>query len=87
MKIFVGNVDWQADETDLTELFENYGPVQDVQLPKGKITGEPRGFAFVTMDDQAAIEAIRKLNGSVFRGRLLTVNEARPKPRRQDKEL
>ncbi len=79
-KIFVGNLNFQATEQELQDFLSSYGAVQEVFMPKDRETGKPRGFAFVTFeDDAAAQEALRDLNGKEFAGRPLTVNEARPK--------
>lgn len=79
-KIFVGNLNFQATEQELQDFLAQYGAVQEVFMPKDRETGKPRGFAFVTFEeDDAAQRALRDLNGKEFAGRPLTVNEARPK--------
>ncbi|HUS37172.1 MAG TPA: RNA-binding protein, partial [Verrucomicrobiae bacterium] len=56
------------------------GPVQQVDMIMDRMTGRPRGFGFVTMENQAdAQKAIEELHGKAFGGRDLTVNEARPR--------
>jgi RNA recognition motif-containing protein len=78
--IYVGNLDFSASEDQLRTLFAAYGAVQTVRAVADRDTGEPRGFAFVEMnDDGKARDAIRILNGSFHGGRALIVNEARPK--------
>ena len=79
MKLYVGNIDYGTTENGLEGLFSNYGDVKDVAVITDRQTGQSRGFAFVTMDDQGANEAIDALNGDEFEGRRLTVNQARPK--------
>lgn len=80
-KIYVGNLPYTCDEQQLKDLFGGEGRnVIDVAIVTDRMTGQPRGFAFVNMatgDD--AKRAIDALHGSVFGGRTLTVNEARPK--------
>jgi cold-inducible RNA-binding protein len=80
MKLYVGNLSFQTTENDLQDLFEQQGPVKEVTLITDKMTGQSRGFAFVTMagatEGNAAIAA---LNGKDFAGRALTVNEAKPR--------
>lgn len=80
-KIYVGNLPYTCDEKQLRELFGAEGRgVTDVAIITDRMTGQPRGFAFVNMataDD--AKRAIDSLHGSVYGGRTLTVNEARPK--------
>ncbi len=83
MKIFVGNLARGVTEEDVREAFSAFGKVGDVVILKDKFTGESRGFGFVEMQAKAEAEAaINGLNGKSFKGRTLTVNEARPKPER-----
>ena len=77
-KLFVGNLTFDVTDGDLTQLFSQYGQVQSVQIVTDRDTGRPRGFAFVEMSD-GADQAIASLNGQDFKGRSLTVNEARPR--------
>ena len=78
--IFVGNLDFAATESALRTLFEAHGKIDRVSIVTDRATGRPRGFAFVEMSDSAeADRAIAALNGAVFGGRKLNVNEARPK--------
>ncbi len=80
-KVYVGNLPYTCDEAQLRELFGGEGRnVADVAIITDRMTGQPRGFAFVQMataDD--AKKAIDALHGSSFGGRTLTVNEARPR--------
>jgi RNA recognition motif-containing protein len=80
-KIYVGNLPYTCDDQQLRDLFGADGRnVTDVAIITDRMTGQPRGFAFVNMataDD--AKRAIDALHGSQFGGRTLTVNEARPK--------
>ncbi len=78
--IYVGNLTWDATADDLLALFQSYGAVARAQVITDRETGRSRGFGFVEMDnDQEAQTAIDTLNGTPFRGRPLTVNEARPR--------
>lgn len=78
--MYVGNLPFTASQDDIRALFSDYGTVTDIHLPMDRDSGRPRGFAFVTMDSQTAMnEAIRGLNEKDFGGRNLTINEARPK--------
>jgi len=79
MKIYVGNLPFDATEGELREMFEPYGAPDSVSLVNDNMTGRFRGFAFVEMKDEAAQTAIAGLNGKDVRGRPLTVNESRPK--------
>jgi cold-inducible RNA-binding protein len=78
--IFVGNVSFSVAEAALRSLFEAYGSVASVNIVTGREPGQPRGFGFVEMTNNAeAAKAINGLNGKVLEGRTLNVNEARPK--------
>jgi cold-inducible RNA-binding protein len=80
MNIYVGNLSFDAGESDVRQLFEPHGQVASVSIIEDKFTGRPRGFAFVEMaQDNEAQAAIAALNGKDFKGRPLTVNEARPR--------
>ena len=77
-KIYVGNLTFDATDAELTELFSAHGQVQSVQIVTDRDTGRSRGFGFVEMSE-GADAAIAALNGQDFKGRTLTVNEARPR--------
>lgn len=78
MNIYVGNVARSVTEEMLRQLFEAYGQVGSIKIPKDKFTGEPRGFAFVDMPDaEHAQAAMNELNGREFERQVLRVNEAR----------
>ncbi|MCF3651013.1 RNA-binding protein [Opitutaceae bacterium LMO-CP1] len=71
---------FKTTEDELRDAFSAYGEVTDVYVAMDKMTGRPRGFAFVTLDTaENAARAAEELNGKDFGGRALTVNEARPK--------
>jgi len=82
-KLYVGNLSFKTTEDELRSHFGQFGTVSDVYVAMDKMTGRPRGFAFVTMstDDEAKVAA-EKTNGVELGGRQLTVNEARPKEER-----
>jgi len=77
--IYVGNLPWSATEDQIRNAFAAYGEVTSVKLVQDRETGRPRGFGFVEMDDNGALDAIEALNGKDFGGRSLKVNEARPR--------
>ena len=80
MRIYVGNLSFQATEESLREAFAQHGEVEEVAIITDRDTGRSRGFAFVTMsDDEQAQAAIEALNGTDLEGRTISVNEARPK--------
>jgi len=79
-KIFVGNLSYSASEVDLRSMFEAYGAVESVHIVTDRDSGQPRGFGFVEMtNDAEAANAIAGINGKDLQGRTLNVNEARPK--------
>ena len=83
-KIYVGNLSFEATESEVEQLFGQHGEVQSVAIVTDRDTGRSRGFGFVEMTDdaqgQAAIDAI---DGSELGGRSLKVNKARPRERDQ----
>jgi cold-inducible RNA-binding protein len=82
-KLYVGNLSYNITENDLQDLFAKYGPVSEVSLMTDRMTGRPRGFAFVTMATKEGSDtAIEALHGAEWEGRALTVNEARPREER-----
>lgn len=81
--IYVGNLVWDANQDDLYNLFKEYGAVARAQVISDRETGRSRGFGFVEMEnDGEADNAINALNGQPFKGRNLTVNEAKPREER-----
>ncbi len=83
VRLFVGNLSYDATEAELREHFGTIGPVTYCYLPTDRETGRPRGFAFVEYgDDNNAQQAIARLNNQTFRGRPLAVKEAQPREAR-----
>ena len=82
-KIYAGNLSYSVTEATLRSLFEAYGSVASVNIVTDRDSGQPRGFGFVEMpNDAEAAKAINGLNGKDVEGRTLNVNEARPKAER-----
>lgn len=80
MNIYVGNLNYEVDENDLTGIFESFGTVNSSRVITDKYSGRSKGFGFVTMENtEEAQLAIKELNGTEFKERDLVVNEARPK--------
>ncbi|MFN3551255.1 MAG: RNA recognition motif domain-containing protein [Endomicrobiia bacterium] len=83
MNIYVGNLPKDVNEEELRQQFIVYGDVSSCTIIKDKFTGESRGFGFVEMPSkEQAQNAISSLNGKEFKGKPITVNEARPKNNR-----
>lgn len=57
-KVFVGGLSWETDEQSLRDYFAQYGPVSDCVIMRDRLTGHPRGFGFVTYDDQLVAERV-----------------------------
>lgn len=80
MKLYVGNLSYNTTQDTLMQEFGAFGRVDEVAVITDRETGRPRGFAFVSMNnDQEGHAAIEALNGAEIDGRSITVNEARPK--------
>lgn len=76
-KLFVGNLSFGTTQADLEAAFAAAGEVREVAIPVDRTTGQPRGFAFVTMaNSEAAANAISQLNGATLDGREIRVDEA-----------
>ncbi len=80
MKIYVGNLSFDVTEDEIAAEFGTYGKVESIAIPADKISGRPRGFAFVEMGSKAEAEAaIEGLNGKILKERTIVVNESRPR--------
>ena len=80
MSIYVGNLSYEVTKEDLTTVFEEYGTVSRVSLPRDRETDRPRGFGFVEMgSEDEESKAIESLDGAEWMGRELRVNKARPR--------
>ena len=82
-KLYVGNLAFQTTSQDLQELFAQAGTVESASVIEDRDTGQSKGFAFVEMSsDEEAASAIEQFNGKELAGRMLKVNEARPRENR-----
>ena len=80
MNIFVGNLAPEVTESQLTDLFKQFGEVKSVQVARTMFTDASKGFGFVEMPGKKhSLAAIAGLHGKDLAGRPLNVNEARPK--------
>lgn len=78
VRLFVGNLPYQATEDDLRTHFSQVGAPTQIVRPLDRETGRARGFAFVEYAERtAAEEAIKRFDGQLFMGRPLAVSEAR----------
>ncbi len=77
-KLYVGNLNFDASEDQVLELFSSYGQVKKVNVVKDRFSGRSRGFAFVEMDtSDSAGKAKDALNGQPFQGKALVIDWAR----------
>lgn len=81
-RLFVGNLSFGTTSDALEALFASFGEVREVAIPTDRTTGQPRGFAFITMNNaKSAEEAISQLNGHNLDGRPIKVDAAQERPR------
>lgn len=79
-KLYVGNLAYSMNSSELEQLFAQYGTVQSAQVIQDRDTGRSKGFGFVEMSSDAEAQAaIDALNEQEHQGRPLAVNEARPR--------
>lgn len=82
-KIYIGNLSRQTTDETLEAAFAAFGTVQSVAIIRDRYTGDSRGFGFIEMDnEEEATAAISGLNETQLDGRMVTVNEARPRAAR-----
>lgn len=88
MNIYVSNLSFAVQDEDLRGFFAEYGDVSSAKVIMDKFTNRSRGFGFVEMpDNEAAKKAIQELDGATVDGRVIKVNEARPKEDRPKKSF
>jgi len=78
-KVYVGNLDYGVVEDDLKALFEEKGlKTKDVAVIKDKYSGRSKGFGFVELESEEAIQkAIESLDGADLKGRKIRVSKAK----------
>jgi RNA recognition motif-containing protein len=82
-KLYVGNLTYNVNNSDLEALFAPFGTVESSQVIQDRDTNRSKGFGFVEMSsDSEAKAAINGLNDHEHDGRRLTVNEAKPREER-----
>jgi len=83
-KLYCGNLSYNTSNSDLEQMFSEYGRVQSAEVIMDRDTGRSKGFGFVEMSSDAeAAAAIEGLNMKEHDGRALAVNEARPREDRR----
>ena len=80
MNIYVGSLSYDVTETELENLFSEFGNVSSAKIIADRETGRPKGFGFVEMpNEDEALNAIKNLNEKDVKGREIKVNQARPR--------
>ena len=83
MNIYISNLTYDVNDSDLRELFEEYGEVSSAKVIFDRETGRSRGFAFVEMNnDTEGQKAIDELNGVEYDNKVISVSVARPREER-----
>jgi RNA recognition motif-containing protein len=82
--LYFGNLPWAVTSEDLKQAVSEYAEVHNARVAMDRETGRSRGFGFVEIDEDKVQAVIDALNGAEWGGRVLTVNEAKP---REDKPL
>ncbi len=83
MNIYVGNLSFNASETELRDAFSAYGDVVRASIVTDRETNRSRGFGFVEMaNSHEGRSAVSGLNGASIGGRNITCNEARERTSR-----
>ena len=83
MNIYISNLSYDVNDSDLRELFEEYGEVSSAKVIMDRETGRSRGFGFVEMaDDAEGQKAIDELNGAEYDRKTISVSVARPREER-----
>ncbi len=83
MRIYVGNLTYSVTDDDLRDVFGQFGEIAAAEVIKDKFSGQSKGFGFVDMPNKSEADAaIKALNETDYKGRKLTVNEARPRAER-----
>lgn len=75
-KIFVGGLSWQTTEESLRWHFEQYGPVVSVEVMRDRVTGDPRGFAFVVFKESATVDLVMAESSHEINHKVVDVKRA-----------
>jgi RNA recognition motif-containing protein len=83
-KLYCGNLSFNVSSSDLEQMFSQFGNVASAQVIADRDTGRSKGFGFVEMSSDAEAQAaIAGLNETEHDGRMIAVNEARPREDRR----
>ena len=80
MNLYIGNLPYGVTEDDIRAKFSEFGELASIDLVMDRITGESKGFGFIKYESNSdADKAIKTMNGAQFGGRVLKVNQAKPR--------
>ena len=79
MNIYIGNLPRDTEESEISDLFKEFGEVTSIRMIKDRDTDQFKGFGFLEMEQSGAVKAIKELNDTELKGRKIVVNEAKPK--------
>ena len=80
MNLYIGNLSYNLEESELEEEFKAFGNVKSIKIIKDRETGNSKGFGFVEMESkEEGLKSIEGLNGKSIKGREVRINEAKPK--------
>jgi len=79
MNMYVSNLGFQVTDNELKSMFSKYGEVTSAKVIIDKVSGRSRGFGFVEMDDKAAENAMKEMDGTHSDGRTMSVSKAKPR--------
>ena len=85
MNIFVGSLPFKIEESELQEIFEEYGEVTSVKIITDRATGRSKGFGFVTFTNEEDAKKALVMHGKDVEGRPIVVNVARPREARDSR--
>lgn len=87
MDIYVGQLPYNVNESELTELFSEFGELASVKLIMDHYSGRSKGFGFIDMPNNSEADvAIKALNKSTFKGREIKVNQVQQQKRKQKRQ-
>ncbi|MDR2622289.1 MAG: RNA-binding protein [Dysgonamonadaceae bacterium] len=87
MNIFIAGLSFKVNDSDLANLFEEYGTVTSAKVITDRQSGRSKGYGFVEIGDDAATKAIAELNGAEYDGRTISVSEAKPREERPRRDF
>ena len=84
MNIYIGNIPFNVEESELEDLFTEFGEVASVKILTDRFSGRSRGFGFIEMPDNSeADQAIKALNRSQLKGNVIKVNQSENKKKKR----